>query len=78
MKKTEITCDSCERKIERQIGYSTHFLSLSNMYMSPGGGVSYDVMELPILDDDLYFCGIGCLKNWINKNITKGSLCVDL
>jgi hypothetical protein len=43
-------------------------LVLKNVHLPPLGAISIDVFILPLLEHDLHFCGVGCLKNWCNKN----------
>ena len=67
MKKTEVRCDSCDRDLTYTGNCEDYCISLSNESIrSKDGVVTLMVMEPP-LKSNAHFCGVGCLKTWINK-----------
>lgn len=61
----KINCDSCSQDISpHKTSYPHQYiLKVSSEDISINNGVVYAVMIIPPIED-LYFCGIGCLKKW--------------
>lgn len=66
MKEIKIICDSCDRDITYTGNSIDYRLALKNERIQSKEGAVTDMMVYPILDDDLYFCGKGCLKKYIS------------
>lgn len=63
--KHEIICDNCDRA---QTSGEEYCLSLVNRNIpKKRGDVISAVFVYPPLDKDLDFCGMGCLKQYIEK-----------
>jgi hypothetical protein len=63
-KEIKITCDVCNLVMTDQ--YSQSRLFLQDIKLGPCGNVLYG-WESYIIEENLYFCGIACLKKWVNK-----------
>lgn len=66
--KTTIICDSCEKDIspidtQYPHDYILRLSSYDRAYNT--SGISYAVIRYAPIENDLYFCGLQCLKNWI-------------
>jgi hypothetical protein len=68
MKKCEITCDSCKRNISFTGNSIDYRLALINEKIPSRGGAVSDMYMLPLIEDNAHFCGLGCLKKWINND----------
>jgi hypothetical protein len=60
-------CESCERDLTFTYGPTHHCLKLSDEHINPSGGAVVDVYVLPIIENDLYFCGFGCLSKYVKE-----------
>lgn len=67
MKNSFINCDYCDKEIKPQENTSRDYLELTNRRYSPVGPMVLDILIYPIIERDYHFCGLGCLKKWINK-----------
>ena len=68
MIKTEINCDSCGRKLNEPTNYEAdYYVRLVKASAPRASGFCYAVHVHPPIDDDMEFCGLGCLKNWLKK-----------
>jgi len=67
MKKEFITCDECSKDISPQKTSCPRrdILKLSCQNVAINSGAIFAVMLHPLLEEDMYFCGFCCLKNWI-------------
>ena len=63
-----IGCDFCEKQLNDARGITQYRIKLSCETVPDAGGVSIDVYIFPPIDRDHYFCGLGCLSRWLNKN----------
>ncbi len=65
---TKITCDSCGADISPRLsGYSAEYIlkvSAMNIAMHEESQAIYSMMCYPPIKDDLYFCGIDCMKKF--------------
>ena len=66
---TEITCDSCHTGISCKPGYPAHYcLELRARNVAPtANGMVYAIHVESPLDGVKQFCGVRCLKEWINE-----------
>lgn len=60
-------CDYCNADISESKGIPNYRLHLSCSAAPDYGGISLDVMMYPPIDSPKDFCGLGCLKKWIDK-----------
>lgn len=78
--KTSILCDCCNEELIVDSQYP-HKYSLKLSCIDTGintSGMHYPVAMKPILKEDMYFCNIKCLTEWLNnrnlKRIQKNQL----
>lgn len=64
---TEIICDFCSENLSYSEGITLNYLHLINETAPNVNGYVIDVFMEPILNEDKYFCGLGCLEKWILK-----------
>lgn len=70
MLKIEINCDACNKDL-RHTSYSyEYYLCLSSISKKNNSGVCY-AMGIPSdIKEDMHFCGLTCLKKWMEtKNV---------
>ncbi len=61
-------CTFCCQDISHGNQVYDGILKLSDCPLSPkGGGVVLDICIQPQLGKDHFFCGMGCLKKWLEK-----------
>lgn len=70
MKKVDvqILCDTCEKDISPHVSgcpaeYILH-VQAQDIAQHKAGQAIYSVMVYPPIDNDLYFCGIGCMQKY--------------
>jgi len=64
-----ITCDGCEKEMMKSSSYPAEYglvLSCENFNINKSGMV-YSVMMYPIIERDHHFCGLNCLKTWVEN-----------
>ena len=68
-----IICDGCEKEMIKCSSYPKEYgLTLScDDFNTRRGGMSFAVMQYPIIARNHHFCGLGCLSNWIKKGDKK-------
>lgn len=66
MKKTTITCDGCNKNISESGSMPQYRLKLSCDSVELSAVNTFLVYVPKIIDEDKYFCGIECLKNYFN------------
>ncbi len=64
----KITCDNCEKDLTYSRGGIDYCLVLDTREYGPNSNVILAYASRPEIDETKYFCGIGCLKLWIEKN----------
>lgn len=64
----KIICDNCNCDLTDTEGIVAYRLNLTCEKIPNISGYTCDVMIYPPINQQLNFCGLGCLKNWINKN----------
>ena len=68
-----ITCDSCEKQMIKSTKNPHEFglvLSCQDFNINKSG-MQYSVLQYPIIKRDHHFCGLDCLKTWIEKGAKK-------
>lgn len=67
----KVICDHCKKDLSNGGGYYDWRLCLKNESIPPSNGAVIDICILPIIHDDYgrpvdkYFCGMSCLKKWV-------------
>ena len=63
-------CDFCNSDLTHDHGCDAYKLTLSceRLPVNPESQIRYDVLICPILNCDYHFCGLGCLKKWVEKD----------
>ena len=64
----EIKCDNCGNDLTETTNSINWRLSLSNEQIPSHDGAVTDMMILQPIKKDVHFCGVGCLRVWINKH----------
>ena len=67
MKDIKIVCDYCNKELTNTRNSIDYCLSLSSQRIPCQEGAVTDIMVLPPIEREANFCGLGCLKNWIDK-----------
>jgi len=67
MKTTTITCDSCEKDLTTTGNSIDYRLALKNERIPCRSGPVTCMMKYPALENDVYFCGLNCLYEWIDS-----------
>jgi len=60
-------CDNCNCDLTNSDCVTVHRLVLSCETCPYVGSVTLDILILPPINRTKYFCGLVCLKQWINK-----------
>lgn len=71
-KTVEIKCDGCGHDLTRSTNYVDYRLALVSELISNPCGVGTLMMKYPAIDAAAYFCGLQCLRKWIDHNETDG------
>jgi hypothetical protein len=66
MKKIQVFCDGCKRDITTTGNSIDYRLVLKSEIIPSGGGSVTDMLLYPIIEEDVHFCGLNCLKIWTN------------
>ena len=67
MKETKITCDYCEQDLTSTGSYPMYRLRLAAERLPHDCSAIYDIYIIPPIENDNYFCGLGCLGKWLEK-----------
>lgn len=70
MKTVTILCDGCGSDITTTGNSVDYRLALLNERLPLRGNMCTDMMIYPPIKQDAYFCGVGCLKTWLNRGMT--------
>ena len=65
MKKTTITCDSCEKDLTTTNHQIDYYFSLNEESKINVSGFATALHIAPPMGRNHHFCGLGCLKTWI-------------
>lgn len=68
MKQIKITCDNCMNDITQTDATPAYRIELQAKPMPHSTSFIHDLCVMPPIDREMYFCGVGCLKQWVNKN----------
>lgn len=62
-------CTSCKRILntENKSGVDFFYLKLENVINLNKSMYSSDILFNPILDHDKFFCGLSCLRYWLEE-----------
>jgi hypothetical protein len=64
---TFVQCKNCNRDLTYSNGAIDHCLVLSDRHFGPGPEeATIDIYIFPILEQPYYFCGFGCLNDWLS------------
>lgn len=66
-KNVTVTCDNCNADLTYTYNCIDYRLALMNQHMPSKGGAVTAMLIHPIIDKDAYFCGIKCMKKWIEN-----------
>lgn len=59
-------CASCCKDMQHD-NIEMDALKLECIYIRAKSPCVWDVLMVPLFEGPLHFCGIGCLRNWIEK-----------
>lgn len=68
MQKTEITCDGCGKDLTYTGNCVDYRLALYNENIQSRGVAVTAMMKRPRIKRDAHFCGVRCLRLWLDKN----------
>lgn len=66
-----ITCDNCKKDLNFSDGFTKYALKLSCSALPHNEGYVLDVYVYPPIENDLHFCGLGCLKKYLEEKRIK-------
>ena len=66
-KTTTVACDNCGRDLTVTGNAEAYRLALLNQHIPSRGGFVTCMAEYPAIEADCYFCGIGCLSEWLAR-----------
>lgn len=66
----KIHCDNCGNDLTNDNGIDDYRLQLQCQKLPYGSNVRISVYVYPLLEEDKHFCGFGCLKKWMDKEMT--------
>jgi hypothetical protein len=66
----EIYCDGCRDNLSSSGNSIDYRLSLSVERIAPHEGPVTDVMRYRPIGQDCHFCGLKCLRNWLDSKTT--------
>lgn len=67
MKNPTILCDNCSRDLSETGNSVDYRLALVNERMPRWDGAVTDMLLYPQIKQDAHFCGVGCLRIWLDK-----------
>lgn len=67
-KEVKISCDSCGKDITSTGGIPGFRLHLASEILPMREGPVAAVLVYPDIDNDMYFCDLRCLADWVGKN----------
>lgn len=73
MEKRQILCDNCKADLTYTGNSVDYSIRVINRSIPPKGEYVTDMMIYPSLKHDLDFCGLGCLKKYL-ENMDKEKL----
>ena len=63
----QISCDNCKVDLTTTTNSINYRLALVNQRIPCKEGSLTDMMVYPPIQQDAHFCGLGCLKTWLNN-----------
>lgn len=66
MRKTTINCDACDKDLGAESYTNGYYLRLTEHMYKTGSVVAANMFSHHI-PDDMFFCNLKCLKEWLNK-----------
>lgn len=60
-------CDFCKEELIESRGIPVYILELSTFALPDHGNTCLDVSVRPPIGSTKHFCGLGCLKNWLEQ-----------
>lgn len=66
---TTITCDSCNADLTYTSNCMDYRLVLANESKAREGNFATLMNLSPPIDRTMHYCGLGCLKRWVMKNV---------
>ena len=70
-----VTCDSCSRDLGSTGNSVDYRLLLTSERLPLLGSVCTDMMIYPPIESPAHFCGLACLRNWVEKALApKGKI----
>lgn len=67
MEISEIKCDGCDIDLSKTGNSIDYRLGLYNERLPCGIGAVTDMMIYPIIERNAHFCGLLCLRAWLDK-----------
>ena len=62
-----VACDYCNRSIIPTYGIDMAYLTLSESHIRNPSMACIDILFSSLLERDHHFCGLGCLKKWLEE-----------
>lgn len=70
MKDTRIVCDFCKKDLTCTYNCIDYRIAVKNEEKELAKVPAHTTLGIyPKLENDLYFCDLGCMKNWIMENV---------
>ena len=69
-----VRCDNCGSDISCSGNSIDYRLHLMNVELPPCGNSVTAMMIYPPIKKDADFCGLGCLKSWVDAQLTPNAL----
>jgi hypothetical protein len=67
-KTAKITCDGCNNDLTHSSNCEDYRLALINESVPSLGGFVKSMIAHPAIKDDVHFCGVDCLRKWLDQN----------
>lgn len=68
MEQRKVICDSCGRDLTECKELQSYSLRLINRMIPMTSSICITVETYPILEENLDFCGLVCLKKWLIRD----------
>lgn len=65
MMKNEVTCDHCKRNLTRSGNSVDYRIVVKSEPIPSAPGPVTDMMIYPPIPEDLHFCGLRCMREWV-------------
>lgn len=67
-KDVSVTCDNCGNNLAVSSNCEDYRLALVNQPVPSAGGFVHSMLAYPAIEKDAYFCGVECLRAWLDKH----------